>query len=70
MAASDEPKSMVEAALTNSSQMVPLETPLQVATASAPYAMPKDTKNVVSSIEIPDECWTGEVCIDRYLWTL
>ena len=56
-AASDEPKSIVESALTNSSQMLPPETPpVQVATAGTPNAMPKDTKDAVSSIEILDEC--------------
>ena len=70
-AASDEPNSIVEAALTNSSQMVPPETPpLQMATASAPDAVPKDTKHAVSSIEILDECRGAEICIDRYLWAL
>jgi hypothetical protein len=70
-AASDEPKSIVEAALTNSSQMVPPETPpLQMATASAPDAVSKDTKDAVSSIEILDECRVAEICIDRYLWAL
>jgi hypothetical protein len=40
-AASDEPKSIVEAALTNSSQMLPPETPpVQVATASTSNAVP------------------------------
>jgi D-alanyl-D-alanine carboxypeptidase len=70
-AESDEPKSIVEAALTNSSQMVPPETPpLQMATASAPDAASKDTKDAVSSIEILNECRVAEICIDRYLWAL
>jgi hypothetical protein len=68
-AASDEPKSIVEAALINSSQMLPLETPpVQVATASMPNAMPKDTKHAVRSTEVLDECL--ESCIDQYLWAL
>jgi hypothetical protein len=70
-AASDEPKSIVEAALTNSSQMLPTEPPpVQVATPSAPDAAPKDTKDVVGSIEILDECFVVDACIDRYLWAL
>jgi D-alanyl-D-alanine carboxypeptidase len=70
-AASDEPKSIVEAALTNSSQMLPPEIPpMQVATASTPNAMPKDTKDAGSSIEILDECPVAEICMDRYLWAL
>jgi D-alanyl-D-alanine carboxypeptidase len=67
-AASDESKSIVEAALTNSSEMVPPETPpVQAATADM-LTMPKDTKDAVSSIEVLDECL--ESCIDRYLWAL
>jgi hypothetical protein len=64
--ASDEPKSIAESVLTNSSEMVPPETPpVQVATASTP-TIPGDTKDAVISIEV--ECL--ESCIDRYLWTL
>jgi hypothetical protein len=70
-AASDEPKSIVEAALTNSSQMLPPETPpVRVATASTPNAVPKDTKDTGSSIEVLDECLVADICIDRYLWAL
>jgi D-alanyl-D-alanine carboxypeptidase len=70
-AASDEPKSIVEAALTNSSQMLPPETPpVQVATASTPNAvLQDDPKDAMSSIEILDEC-LADTCIDRYLWAL
>jgi hypothetical protein len=71
MAASGEPKPIVEAALTNSSQMLPPEArPVQVATAGTPNAVPEDTKDAVSSIKILDECLVGEICIDRYLWAL
>jgi hypothetical protein len=70
-AASDEPKSIVEAALTNSSQMLPPETPpVQVATASTPNAvLQDDPKDAMRSIEILDEC-LADTCIDRYLWAL
>jgi hypothetical protein len=68
-AASDEPKSIAEAALTASSQMLPPETPpVQVATASTPDPAPD--KEAVSAIEILDECLVAEICIDRYLWAL
>jgi hypothetical protein len=71
MAASDEPESMVEAALPDSSQMLPPETPpVQVATASTPDPVPNDAKEAVSSIEILDECLVADICIDRYLWAL
>jgi hypothetical protein len=69
--ASDEPKSVVEAALPDSSQMLPPESPpLQVATASTPDPVPNDVKEHVRSIEILDECLVADSCIDRYLWAL
>jgi hypothetical protein len=68
-AASEEPKSIAEAALAASSQMRPPETPpVQVATASMPDPVPN--KEAGSSIEILDECLVAEICIDRYLWAL
>ncbi len=70
-AASDEPESIVEAALPDSSQMLPPETPpVQMTTASAPDPVPNDAKEAVSSVEILDECLVAEICIDRYLWAL
>jgi hypothetical protein len=70
-AASDEPKPIVEAALTESSEMLPPETPsVQVENAAAPSAVSKDTRDTVSSVEILDECLVVDVCIDRYLWAL
>jgi hypothetical protein len=70
-AASDEPKSIVEAALTDSSQMLLSDTPpAQVATANTTDAVPQDTKDAVSSIEILDECMVVDICIDQYLWAL
>jgi hypothetical protein len=66
--ASNEPKSVAESVLTNSSEMVPPETPpVQVATAGTP-TMPGNTRDAVSSIKVLDECL--ESCIDRYLWAL
>ena len=70
-AASDEPKSIVEAALPDSSQMLPPESsPVQVATASTPDPAPNDAREAVNSIEILDECLVADSCIDRYLWAL
>ena len=64
-AASDEPESIVEAALADSSQMLPPETPpMQVATASTPDPVPNDAKETVSSVEILVECLVAEICID------
>jgi hypothetical protein len=69
--ASDEPESIVEAALPNSSQMPPPESPpVQVATASTPDPAPNDVKEAASSIEILDECLVVDICVDRYLWAL
>ncbi len=69
MAASDKPESIVVAALPDSSQMPPPETP-PVATASTPDPVPNDAKEAVDSVEILDECLVAEICIDRYLWAL
>ena len=70
-AASDEPKSIVEAALPDTSQTLPPETPpVQVATANTPDPVPNDAKEAVSSIEILDECLVADICVDRYLWAL
>jgi hypothetical protein len=70
-AAPDEPKSIVEAALTDSSEILPPETPpVRMATASTPNVVPKDAKDAVGSIEILDECLVVDICIDRYLWAL
>src|SRR3954453_16312133 len=70
-AASDQPESIVEAALPDSSQMLPPETPpVQVATASPPDPVSNDAQEAASSVEILDECLVADICIDRYLWAL
>ncbi len=70
-AASGEPESIVVAALPDSSQMLPPETPpVSVTTASTPDPVPNDAKEAVDSVEILDECLVAEICIDRYLWAL
>src|SRR5947208_9681777 len=66
---------MVEAALPDSSQMLPPETPpVQVATASTSDLVPNDAKEnakeAVSSIEILDDFLVADICIDRFLWAL
>jgi hypothetical protein len=69
--ASDEPESIVEAALPDSSQMLPPETPpVQAATASPPDPVSNDAQEAASSVEILDECLVVDICIDRYLWAL
>jgi hypothetical protein len=70
-AASDEPKSIVEVALADSSQMLaPESPPVRVATASTPDLVPNDFREALSSIEILDGCLVADSCVDRYLWTL
>ena len=66
MAAADKPESIVVAALPDSSQVLPPETPA-VTPASAPDPVPNDA---VDSVEILDECLVADACIDRYLWAL
>ena len=85
-----EPKPVVLASLTDSSEVLPSETPsVSAATASPtdPAATPttpdpaaaasslpdtvaKDTRDDVSSVEIFDECFVADACIDRYLLAL
>ena len=71
LAAAHEPESIVVAALPDSSQMLPPETPpVPVTTASTPDPVPNDARDAVSRIEILDECLVAETCIDRFLWAL
>ena len=67
MVASDQPESIVEAALPDPPQVPP---PMQVATANTPDPVPNDIKEAVSTIEIREECLVAEICIDRFLWAL
>src|SRR6478736_1865624 len=68
MTAADKQESIVVAALPDSSQMLPPETPpVPVTPASTPDPLPNDA---VDSVEILDECLVADACIDRYLWAL
>jgi phage-related protein len=70
-AASDQSKSIVEAALPDSSQVLPPETPpVQVATANTPDPVLNDAKEAVNTIETLEECLVADICIDRFLWAL
>ena len=74
-AVSDNPESIVQAALPDSSQMMPPEaSAVQVATANTPDPVPndikEDVKEIVSPVEIVGECLVVEICIDQYLWAL
>src|SRR5437763_4833771 len=68
-AASDKPESIIVAALPDSSQMLPPETPpVQVTTTSTPDPVPNDAKEAVDSVEILDERLAAETCTRRYPW--
>jgi hypothetical protein len=69
--ASDKPQSAVETASTSPSGTLPTETPAaQVTTASREDQERADTTGTVNSVEIVDECFVVEICVDRYLWEL
>ncbi len=68
MVASVQPTSIVDAALPVLSQILPPETPPVQLVTARPDLSPNDIEE--RSIEILDECFVAEVCIDRYLWTL
>src|ERR1700733_3503012 len=66
-----EPEPVVTAALTDSSEMLPPETPPdQVAKANMATREPEDAIPAVGSTEVIDECFVVDTCIDRYLWAL
>jgi hypothetical protein len=66
--ASDKPAT-VETASADSSDMLSTEPPTaQAATASPQDRAPDST--TVSSVEVLDECYVVDACVDRYLWAL
>ncbi|WP_245286963.1 peptidase M15 [Bradyrhizobium sp. Tv2a-2] len=70
-AAQDEPEPIAEAAPPTAAPTQPPDTPpVQVATASTSDPLPIEANRAVGSIEIPDACQEGDVCIDQYLWAL
>ncbi|MHC2331851.1 peptidase M15 [Bradyrhizobium sp. USDA 4454] len=64
-----ETEPVVEAALTDPA-LPPDIQPLQAPAAHTPDPQPRVVKPAVDSVEILDECWDINVCIDRYLWAL
>jgi hypothetical protein len=67
----EEPKSMVDAALPDSPQMPPHETPLvQLATAGTPDPGPDEIKAAAGPAGLLGQCEIADSCIDRYLWAL
>jgi hypothetical protein len=68
---SDQPEPILQAALPDPSETVePDAAPTPEATANTPDPVPSDTKETTSRIEILDECWVVDICVDRYLWAL
>ncbi|MGY4406862.1 hypothetical protein [Bradyrhizobium sp. USDA 3315] len=64
-----ETEPVVAAALTDPA--LPADTqPVQAPAANTPNAEPRLVKAAVDSVEILDECWDVNACIDRYLWAL
>jgi hypothetical protein len=69
--ASHEPEPIVTAALTDSSEVLPPETPPEpVDKMSMATREPDDANRAVGSTEVFDECFVVEMCVDRYLWAL
>jgi hypothetical protein len=68
---SDKVEAKVEAALTDPAQvLLPEAEPLQGRTASTPDPQSRDADKALNSVEILDECWVVDACVDRYLWAL
>ena len=64
-------KPTVETASTNSSEILPTETPpAQAAMANPTDQVSSATAKAVDTVEVLDECFVVETCIDRYLWAL
>jgi D-alanyl-D-alanine carboxypeptidase len=69
--APNKPEVLVETASTNSPDVLPTEpAPVQVAMANPSDIEPGGTGKAVSSVEIVDECFVVDICVDRYLWAL
>jgi len=67
----DKPDPVVETASINSPDVPPTQpAPVQFASADPSDLQLGDAGKAVSSIEIIDECFVVEICVDRYLWTL
>jgi hypothetical protein len=67
---SERPESILEVALTNSSQTPALETPSVQATTTGPDPVEKESKDSVGILEIREECLAVDICIDGFLFAL
>ena len=66
-----ESETIVTASLTDPTELLSAETsPVQAAIADTPASEPGNARPVVGSVEVLDECFSMDVCIDRYLWAL
>jgi hypothetical protein len=66
-----EPAAIAEAALPDLSQMPTSEAPpVQMAMATTSDLPPSEAKGAVRTVEILDECFVIDICIDQYLWAL
>jgi hypothetical protein len=64
-----ETQPVVATALTDPA-LPPDTQPVQAPEANTPDPEPRVVKAAVDSVEILDECWDVNPCIDRYLWAL
>jgi hypothetical protein len=65
-ASADKPEPKVETASASSSEILPTETPSTQSTTANVDRDPGDA----NSIEVMDECFVVNICVDRYLWAL
>lgn len=69
--AAAEAKPVVIASLGDPSETLPANTPpAEAAVTSAPAAVTGGAKPSVGSVDILDECYVIDACVDRFLWTL
>ncbi|WP_225716420.1 hypothetical protein [Bradyrhizobium semiaridum] len=66
----DRVEAIVEAALSDPAQVLPDALPEQPSVATTPDAVPRTAVPKIDSVEILDECWVMQACVDRYLWAL
>jgi hypothetical protein len=71
IAPSDEPESIVQAALPDPLPTLPADLPpVQLAAANPSDGLPKGFNEAAGSIDNLDECLLADICVDRYLWAL
>jgi hypothetical protein len=69
--ASDKPEPAVQTASADSSEMPSAETPPAPGALAIPQnRAPDSIVATVSSVEVLDECYVVDACVDRYLWAL